>query len=198
MRVDPKVALISFIGRLEDQKGIDIILDAVDWLMKDTGNSITGHVQMILMGHGGLKHGEGVRAAENRYKGTVCGYVGFDPDVEHLMYAGSDLLLMPSRYEPCGLPQMCAQRYGCVPIVTLCGGLRDSVIVEPEEERTGFGILPLNIHKFKEVSYSAFDTFLNRPEEYRAMQRRGFETDFSWCPRIDDYEKNMDWALGYP
>lgn len=197
MRVDPKVALISFIGRLEDQKGIDIILDAVDWLMKDTGNSITGHVQMILMGHGGLKHGEGVRAAENRYKGTVCGYVGFDPDVEHLMYAGSDLLLMPSRYEPCGLPQMYAMRYGCVPIVSLCGGLKDSVVTELPDEATGFGIAPVTLNKLKEVTYQALEMFYQNTQEFRAMQERGMKMDFSWCRALDQYEHQVDFVLDH-
>jgi len=172
-------------------------MGALEWMMQDTGNGVTGKIQVLLIGNGDEKHVRAIHGAAGRFPGRVAAHK-FVPDLEHVLYAGSDFLLMPSRYEPCGLPQMCAQRYGCVPIVTLCGGLKDSVIVEPAEEATGFGILPLDIHKFKEVSYGAFDTFFNRPEEYRAMQRRGFVTDFSWCPRIDEYEKNMDWALSDP
>merc|ERR1719401_2486486 len=174
------------------QKGIDLILE---WMMTDTGNGVTGRVQVLLMGNGDECFVTALKEISGRWHGRVSG-LPFDAHLEHVLYAGSDFLLMPSRYEPCGLPQMCAQRYGTVPIVTLCGGLKDSVVVEPPELATGFGILPLSIHKFKEVSYAAFDTFYSRPEEYRAMQRRGFETDFSWCPRIDDYERNIDWALG--
>lgn len=197
LSTDPDLILASFVGRLTDQKGLDLICEALEWMMQDTGNGVTGRIQIFLMGNGDDNYVRLIHSAADRFPGRVAAHK-FVPELEHILYAGSDFLLMPSRYEPCGLPQMCAQRYGCVPIVTLCGGLKDSVIVEPPEEATGFGILPLSIHKFKEVSYSAFDTFLNRPEEYRAMQRRGFETDFSWCPRIDDYEKNMDWALGDP
>ncbi|CAK9031828.1 unnamed protein product [Durusdinium trenchii] len=113
------------------------------------------------------------------------------------MYAGSDFLLMPSRYEPCGLPQMCAQRYGTIPIVTVCGGLKDSVVVDPPEA-TGFGIFPLEFGKFKEIVYKACDTYFHNAEHFAEMQSRGFVTDFSWCVRIDEYEKNIDWTLNDP
>merc|ERR1719386_566158 len=122
-----------------------------------------------------------MRAAEQKYPGLVCGYVGFDPKVEHIVYAGSDLFLMPSRYEPCGLPQMYAMQYGCLPIVTLCGGLKDSVVTEPAEEATGFGILPLTLAKFKEVTYEAVKMFFQDKPEFQAMQLRGMRKDFSWC-----------------
>eukprot|EP00928_Gymnodinium_smaydae_P073172 TRINITY_DN56416_c0_g1_i1.p2 TRINITY_DN56416_c0_g1~~TRINITY_DN56416_c0_g1_i1.p2 ORF type:complete len:601 (-),score=142.91 TRINITY_DN56416_c0_g1_i1:103-1905(-) len=188
-------ALVAFVGRLTDQKGVDIILSAIDWMMTDTNNGITGHVQVLLMGNGDDHYVKAI--AEKAHRWPNFKGIKFDPQIEHMLYAGSDLLLMPSRYEPCGLPQMCAQRYGCVPVVTLCGGLRDSVVVEPEQA-TGFGILPLTSCKFKEVTYKALDTYYNRREEFRAMQRRGMQTDFSWCPAIDEYEKNIDWALKDP
>jgi len=192
-----EILLASFVGRLTTQKGIDLILEALDWMATDTGNGVTGHVQVLLMGNGDECYVHGMRAASDRWRGRIAG-VKFDPQLEHLLYAASDVLLMPSRYEPCGLPQMIAQRYGCVPVVTLCGGLKDSVIVEPPEEATGFGILPLSINKFKEVCYSAFNTFYNDPDLFKGMQSRGFQTDFSWTPRIDEYEKHIDWALGDP
>eukprot|EP00932_Pfiesteria_piscicida_P007695 SRR837773.17877.p1 GENE.SRR837773.17877~~SRR837773.17877.p1 ORF type:complete len:601 (-),score=212.50 SRR837773.17877:234-1934(-) len=192
-----EVALVAFVGRLTMQKGIDMICEALDWLMEDTGNGITGRVQVLLMGNGDQCHVDSIRAKASRWPGRIAG-VPFDPQVEHMLYAGSDLLLMPSRYEPCGLPQMCAQRYGSIPIVTLCGGLKDSVVVEPAELATGFGILPLDIHKFKEVTYAALDTYYNKRTLFQDMQRRGMETDFSWCPRIDQYEEAIDWALNDP
>eukprot|EP00746_Dinoflagellata_sp_MGD_P147251 gnl/MRDRNA2_/MRDRNA2_79604_c0_seq3.p1 gnl/MRDRNA2_/MRDRNA2_79604_c0~~gnl/MRDRNA2_/MRDRNA2_79604_c0_seq3.p1 ORF type:complete len:961 (+),score=267.70 gnl/MRDRNA2_/MRDRNA2_79604_c0_seq3:71-2884(+) len=194
LKVDPNVALVAFVGRLAGQKGIDIILQAVDWLMTDTGNGVTGHVQLILMGHGEAHFGNIMRGCEQKYKGRVCGYVGFDPKVEHIIYAGSDLFLMPSRYEPCGLPQMYAMRYGCIPVVTLCGGLKDSVVIEPPSEATGFGILPLTLDKFKEVTYKALETFFRKKKEFREMQVRGMKKDFSWCRAMDEYEKQFDFA----
>jgi len=195
--VDKDLPLVSFVGRLTAQKGIDLIFDALDWLMQDTGNGITGKVQVLLMGNGDEHFVHRLHDAANRYPGRVCG-MAFDPQVEHILYAGSDLLLMPSRYEPCGLPQMCAQRYGTVPIVTICGGLKDSVVIEPKELATGFGILPLDIHKFKEIMYLALETYHKDKAQFQGMQRRGFETDFSWCKRIDEYEKHIDWTLADP
>lgn len=194
---DPDIVLVAFVGRLTTQKGIDMILEAVDWMMIDTGNKVTGHVQLLLMGNGDECYVKGMAEKAGRWPGKMAG-IKFDPHLEHILYAGSDLLLMPSRYEPCGLPQMCAQRYGSVPLVTMCGGLKDSVVVEPEEKATGFGILPLNVNKLKEVTYHALDTYYSRPEVFRGMQQRGMETDFSWCPRIDEYQKNIDWALTDP
>lgn len=196
LRVDPDIALVSFVGRLTDQKGIDMIIEAIDWLMKDTGNGVTGHVQLIMMGHGDAHHAEGLKGAEQKHPGLVCGYVGFDPQVEHIVYGGSDLFLMPSRYEPCGLPQMYAMRYGCIPVVTLCGGLKDSVVTEPPEEATGFGIHPLTDGKFKEVTYKALECYFRDKEQFQAMQERGMRKDFSWCRALDQYEQNIDWTLG--
>mmetsp|Transcript_35551 Transcript_35551/g.102423 ORF Transcript_35551/g.102423 Transcript_35551/m.102423 type:complete len:598 (+) Transcript_35551:66-1859(+) len=197
LETNPDMVLVAFVGRLTMQKGIDIICEALDWMMTDTGNGVTGNVQVLLMGNGDECHVQHISHKARQWPGRVAA-CPFDPQLEHIVYAGSDLLLMPSRYEPCGLPQMCAQRYGSVPIVTLCGGLKDSVVVEPVDVATGFGILPLNINKFKEVCYSALDTFYSKPETFRGMQRRGMDTDFSWCPRIDEYEKNIDWALNDP
>jgi len=194
---DRDIVLAGFVGRLTDQKGVDIILEAIDWMMADTGNGITGRIQVFLMGNGDEHFVKQIYHACQRYPGRVAG-IKFCPTLEHMLYAGCDILLMPSRYEPCGLPQMCAQRYGTVPVVTLCGGLKDSVVVEPPEAATGFGIFPLNVHKFKEVCYKAFDTYYNHREQFQSMQARGFKTDFSWCPRIDEYERNFDWALNDP
>lgn len=197
LHVDDNKVLVSFVGRLTTQKGVDIILEATEWMMEDTGNNVTGNIQVLMMGNGDEIYVQGMQDMSRRYPGRFVG-ISFDPAVEHVMYAGSDFLLMPSRYEPCGLPQMCAQRYGTIPIVTLCGGLKDSVVVEPPEESTGFGILPLEFGKFKEVVYRACDTYFHYPDIFEAMQSRGFVTDFSWCVRIDQYEKNIDWTLNDP
>merc|ERR1719215_577370 len=97
------------------------------------------------MGHGEPHEANMLRTAEHNHKGRVCGYVGFDPKVEHQMMAACDLFLMPSRYEPCGLPQMYSQRYGTLPIVTKTGGLADTVkdLSEGLDVATGFHIWPL-------------------------------------------------------
>merc|ERR1719210_236003 len=122
-----------------------------------------------MMGNGEGQHCNTLRSAERAHKGHVCGYVGFDPQVEHQMMAGCDLFLMPSRYEPCGLPQMICQRYGTLPVVTRTGGLADSVrdLAEGPERATGFQIWPLEAAKMKEVVYRAADLCLKHPDQFR-------------------------------
>lgn len=195
---DPRVAVVGFVGRLTWQKGVDLLAQIIQWLMADMGNGVTGHVQLIMMGHGERQHGQALRQAESAYRGRVCGYVGFDPKVEHQMMAGCDLLLMPSRYEPCGLPQMCAQLYGTLPIVSATGGLVDSVrdTSTGTESATGFHIAPLTVDKMKEVVYQALELCLCRPEEFRRMQRTAMLTDFYWSRAMDEYERNIDATVG--
>ncbi|CAK0900687.1 unnamed protein product [Prorocentrum cordatum] len=104
--------------------------------------------------------------AETKYKGRVCGYYGFSPKIERQMIAGSDFLLMPSRYEPCGIPQMCALTYGTIPIVHKTGGLNDSVksFYDDEASATGFHVYPLDENGMKKVMFDALVLFYRRPE----------------------------------
>ena len=124
----PDTPLIAFIGRLAPQKGVDLIEQVFGWLMNGDEHGVTGDVQLIMMGQGEGRYADFLINAERHNKGRVVGYVGFSPDMEHKIIAGADILLMPSRYEPCGLPQMYAQRYGTVPVVHAVGGLKDSVV----------------------------------------------------------------------
>merc|ERR1719420_1618958 len=115
-----------------------------------------------MMGNGEKQHSEMLKRCERDHPGRVCGYVGFDPKVEHQMMAGCDLLLMPSRYEPCGLPQMYSQAYGTLPIVTETGGLKDSVkSIEQAglEGATGFKFLPLTENRLKQELWKALELF---------------------------------------
>eukprot|EP00802_Teleaulax_amphioxeia_P007215 Tamp_07221.p1 GENE.Tamp_07221~~Tamp_07221.p1 ORF type:complete len:746 (+),score=180.62 Tamp_07221:72-2309(+) len=140
----PDTPLVVFIGRLAPQKGVDLIEEVFGWLLGGDSQGVTGDVQLVMMGSGEGRYVDFLMNAERHNKGRVVGYVGFSPDMEHKMLAAADILLMPSRYEPCGLPQMYAQRYGTVPVVHATGGLKDSVVqydpfadaavVEEEEE----------------------------------------------------------------
>lgn len=200
LNVDPNVVLIGFVGRLTWQKGIDIIQQCVDWLMTDTGNGVTGRAQLIMMGNGEAKFANMLRQAENRHKSRVCGYVGFDPKVEHQMMAGCDLFLMPSRYEPCGLPQMYSQQYGTLPIVTATGGLVDSVkdLAEGVGKATGFIMSECTPPKAKETLYKAMELYLKRPADFKTMQRTAMQTDFYWPHAMDEYERNIDAVFSDP
>merc|ERR1719215_858615 len=149
------------------------------------------------MGNGERQYADALRWAEERYKTMVCGYVGFDPKVEHQMMAGCDLFLMPSRYEPCGLPQMYSQQYGTLPIVTATGGLVDSVkdLSEGVDKATGFFMPHAAADKAKETLYRAMELYLKRPEDFKKMQRTAMQSDYSWPKAMDEYEKNIDAAF---
>lgn len=160
---DPGAALIGFCGRLCYQKGVHLITQIIPWLLTYESSGVLGRVQVILMGKGEDTYASQLSHAENNNKGRVCGYVGFDPKIEHRMLAGCDFLMMPSQYEPCGLPQMYAQAYGTVPVVHETGGLKDSVSGLWDEHRdreTATGSLP----------YCIYVTFASR----EAHQTRSF------------------------
>jgi len=196
------VPLVGFVGRLTWQKGVDIMRDGViDWLMTDTGNGITGNAQVILMGNGDEEYSNWLREIERRYPGRVCGYAGFDPKIERAMMAGCDFLLMPSRYEPCGIPQMVALTYGTVPIVHATGGLKDSVKdvrdVDPEVQAVanGYYILPLTTSTMKEVIYAALERYVRKPQEHLRLMINGMQENFYWPKAIQEYEKHFDYTM---
>lgn len=200
LEVQDDVCLLGFVGRLTWQKGIDIFAQAISWMMKDEGNGVTGKVQLIMMGNGEKQHAETLRWAESNYPRRICGYVGFDPKVEHQMMAGCDLFVMPSRYEPCGLPQMYAQAYGTIPLVHACGGLVDSVkdISQGIDKATGFHIHNLGNDQMKGTLWKALELFHKDPDGFRTMQRNAMNEDYYWPQAMDEYEKNIDYTLYDP
>ena len=130
LKFDPDVPLISCVSRLVEQKGVDLINEALNGIV-DMGANV------IILGSGNSQYENAMRYAEQTHRGRVCAYIGYNEELAHRIYAGSDFLIMPSRFEPCGLSQMIAMRYGTLPIVRETGGLRDSVI--PYNRYTGEG-----------------------------------------------------------
>jgi ADP-glucose type glycogen/starch synthase len=200
---DPNVVLLGFVGRLCNQKGIHLILDSLQWMMQDQGNGVNGRVQVILMGKGDAAFSHRMMEAERNNKGRICGYTGFDPNVEHRMMAGCDILLMPSAYEPCGLPQMYAQAYGTLPVVHETGGLKDSVWglwdqLADREKATGFRFSPFTVSAFKERVYQAMAVFHHDRELFRQMQLNAMRADYYWPQAIDEYERHIDWTMDGP
>ena len=127
----PDVPIFAMVTRMTSQKGFDLVACVLDDLMSRED------MQFMLLGSGEERFENFMRGAESRYRGKVCSYIGYNDDLAHLVYAGSDFFLMPSRFEPCGLSQMIAMRYGCIPIVRETGGLKDSV--KPYNRFTGEG-----------------------------------------------------------
>ena len=171
---DPNVPIVCFIGRLAYQKGIDLIESIFPWLMGGDSNGVTGYVQLIMMGSGDEKYASFLRHAEGNNKGKVAGYVGFTPELEHKILAGADILLMPSRYEPCGLPQMYAQKYGTVPIVHATGGLKDSVeqFCPFENKGTGWKFDRADPEGIKYGLWNALNTYKNHPDAWQLLRKR--------------------------
>jgi len=200
LNIDPDVPLIGFCARLCEQKGIHLIVRILEWLMHDHGNGVNGRVQLIMMGKGDLKWAEELRRAEDRYKHRVCGYNGFDPRIEHQMMAGCDFFLMPSQYEPCGLPQMYAQAYATLPIVHETGGLKDSVRGLWDEGRdrstaTGFLFSGFDENRLKERLYQALEVYHKKKDLFKQMQGNALGCNYYWPQAIDEYEKHIDWTL---
>lgn len=196
---DPKLCLIGFCGRLCYQKGIHLILECLPWLMRNEGNGVNGFVQVAMMGKGDLKYERELRKAEETYPGRVCAFVGFDPIIEHRMMAGCDVLLMPSQYEPCGLPQMYAQQYATLPVVHETGGLKDSVrglwSEQEKQHATGFLFGGFDTNRLKQRLYEALDTYRHKKALWRTMQMNAIQCNYYWPQAIDEYEKNIDQVM---
>lgn len=131
LEVRNDVPIFAMVTRMTEQKGFDLVQCVLDDLMQ------TEDIQFMLLGSGDERFENYMRSAEGRYRGRLCAYIGYSEENAHLVYSGSDFFLMPSRFEPCGLGQMIAMRYGCVPIVRETGGLRDTVT--PYNRFTGEG-----------------------------------------------------------
>jgi starch synthase len=181
----PDVPLIGIITRLTQQKGMDVVAAALPRLLAH-------EAQLVLLGAGDAELESFFRQASQQHAGRFRGWVGaFNMGLAHRIEAGCDLLLMPSRYEPCGLNQMYSLRYGTLPIVRATGGLDDTIDNYDEQtaEGTGFKFKDLSPDTLCDVVVWALATLRNRPEHVRAMQLRGMRLDFSWVPAARQYEQ---------
>ena len=184
LQVQSDVPVISMVSRLVGHKGIDLICESLDNIMR------TG-CQLVLQGSGEEQYESFFRYAENRYKGRLCAYIGYNEDLAHRIYAGSDLFLMPSRSEPCGLSQMIAMRYGAVPIVRQTGGLADTVrsCQMGQEDGNGFVFANYSAFDMQYVISQAVELYRSDLHGFRRVQKRGMTDDFSWNVSAGAYEE---------
>lgn len=190
--IRPDVPLVGVVSRLTDQKGFDLALPALRQLLTDTD------VQLVVLGTGEQWIEHGFWALANDFGWKARAYLTFDPGLAQRIYAGSDLFLMPSRYEPCGTGQMLAMRYGSLPIVRETGGLADTVqnYDNAEAERgTGFVFLWEQPDAVLGTIRWAIDTYRYRPAPFRRMQKRGMLKDFSWDASAAEYIEVYERAL---
>lgn len=186
----PDAPLFVMVTRMTEQKGFDLIERMLDELM------LYNDMQFMLLGTGDRRYEDFMRLAEKRYPGRLCAYIGYSEELSHLVYAGGDFYLMPSRFEPCGLSQMIAMRYGTLPIVRETGGLRDSV--KPYNrytgEGTGFSFADFNAHEMKDAVLLALDCYRS-PEVMRSLRRQAMEADFGFDGSACEYARLYIWML---
>ena len=179
---DPTRPLVVSIGRLTNQKGLGLVRYAMDGLM-------ARGVQVAVLGTGDADQEEAFSYFARRYPGKMAARIAFDNALSHRMYAGGDLLLMPSEFEPCGLSQMIAMRYGTLPVVRETGGLRDSV--QPYNkftgEGTGFSFANMNADEMADTLLGACEIFWTNQDAWAQLQQQAMATDFSWRRAANDY-----------
>jgi starch synthase len=169
--------LLGVVSRLSWQKGLDLLLETLPLVLGEG-------VQMVLLGSGEADLQEQYSAAAKSQPQQVGVFIGYDENLAHLIQAGSDALIVPSRFEPCGLTQLCALRYGAIPVVSRVGGLADTVIdaneaAIAENVATGFQFGPVTSENLTEAIRRAKALFRNKPA-WRKMQQNGMSVDVSW------------------
>lgn len=177
--VDPAIPLLAFIGRLNQQKGIDLVQGALRSLADQPW-------QAIFLGTGVPELEETIRLLQEEFPERVRAAIRFDSPLSHHIYAGADALLVPSRYEPCGLVQMIAMRYGCVPIVRATGGLKDTVFENAGKQSNGFLFAEAESQALADAVHRAILVYANRPR-WQKLQRQGMQHDFSWERSAREY-----------
>lgn len=173
--------VFGLIGRLVDQKGIDLVVSAMDEI-------ISLGAQVVVLGTGERWHEENLRQMAAAYKGRLGVFIGFDESLAHLIEAGSDFFLMPSRFEPCGLNQMISMRYGTIPIVTCVGGLRDTVTALGEGDRP-FGLrisLPTARDLLAAVS-EACSIYEGQSELFSTLRDNAMQKNVDWTQSAVQY-----------
>ncbi|KAK1563287.1 hypothetical protein Q3G72_025410 [Acer saccharum] len=182
--VHEDVPLIGFIGRLDHQKGVDIIAEAIPWMMGQD-------VQLVMLGTGRPDLEEMLRNFENQHPDKVRGWVGFSVKIAHRITAGADILLMPSRFEPCGLNQLYAMSYGTIPVVHAVGGLRDTVQpFDPfNESGLGWTFDSAEAGKLIHALGNCLLTYREYKKSWEGLQRRGMTQDLSWDNAAQKYEE---------
>ena len=184
LEVNPDIPLIAMVGRLTNQKGLDLVDHVLSDLMSE-------NIQLAILGMGDARYTNLFSWAEQNYRGKLAARFAMDHALAHKIYAAADFFLMPSLFEPCGLSQMISLRYGTIPIVRETGGLRDTVLSYNRitGDGNGFTFFNYNAHDMLNVVKRALHYYHNEPEIVASLRKRGMQGDYSWTHSAQDYIK---------
>ena len=182
LEVRPDVPVIAMVSRLSGQKGLDLVDHVIGQIMEED-------VQLVVLGMGESRYVNLFSWAEQQYPGRMAARFTMDNKLAHQIYAGADMFLMPSKFEPCGLSQMISLRYGCVPIVRETGGLRDTVLSYNHYNNAGngFTFFNYNAHDMLFTIRRAIRYYVTKPEVWKTLQQRGMQGDYSWGISAETY-----------
>jgi len=189
----PDAPLLGLVSRFSDQKGVDLVASAIPAM-------VAAGAQVVLVGSGDAALERTVTSLPHRFPGSVGVDIGYNEPLAHLVQASSDLFLVPSRFEPCGLTQLYALRYGALPLVRRTGGLADTVHDIPNADAhhgTGFVFESPTVEGLQGAFFRALSVY-NHPDAWQAAQRRAMEQDFGWQRAAEAYMSLFDDALAAP
>ncbi|MBQ7943325.1 MAG: glycogen synthase GlgA [Lachnospiraceae bacterium] len=186
-----KKMMIGIVSRLTDQKGMDLVAYVMDELCQDD-------IQLVVLGTGEAQYENMLRHFDWKYQGKVSANIYYSEELSHRIYASCDAFLMPSLFEPCGLSQLMALRYGTVPIVRETGGLKDTVEAynEYESKGTGFSFCNYNAHEMLGTIRYAEQIYYDKKREWNKIIDRAMATDYSWKTSALKYQEMYDWLIG--
>ncbi|HKM21501.1 MAG TPA: glycogen synthase GlgA [Lachnospiraceae bacterium] len=186
-----KKFMLGIVSRLTDQKGFDLIAYVMDEMCRDD-------VQIVILGTGEERYENMFRHFDWKYADRVSANIYYSEALSHKIYAAADAFLMPSLFEPCGLSQLMALRYGTIPIVRETGGLKDTVMPynEYESTGTGFSFMNYNAHEMLRTVRYAHNIYINKKREWNKMIDRAMAADFSWHTSAMKYQELYDWLVG--
>jgi starch synthase len=167
---------------LTGQKGLGLIVDKIDDIMEND-------IQFVVLGTGDPYYEDAFKLAKENYPDKMAIYIGFNASLAQRIYASTDMFLMPSRFEPCGLGQIISLRYGTIPIVRAVGGLADTIIDYDvsKEQGNGFSFNEFSSDQFYLTVMRALEVYLKKPEEWQQLVKKAIEQDFTWNIPADKY-----------
>jgi starch synthase len=190
LEIDPRILLLAMVTRMDPQKGVDLSVAAIRLLLQSVGNK-DHRIQAVFLGTGNPLLETSVRRLEEDYPDQIRARIMYNNRLSRHIYAGADALLMPSRYEPCGLSQMIAMHYGCVPVARETGGLSDTIQdASSTNHGTGFLFKDAQPGALVDAIQRAHMVYTQEPLDWQEIQNRGMQQDFSWDRSAQEYLKH--------